>query len=201
MLKNEKKFFEDVTNNIIGVDEVGRGALCGPVVSCSVLLKKEILQFDLVNQINDSKKISEKKRKTLSNFIKKNSTFYFGIASNLEIDEINILQATILSMKRSLKNFCNHKNKTKIDGQKTFHHNNNTFFIKKGDQKSISIASASILAKTFRDKLICNYGNEYPEYDLCSNKGYGTKKHFKAIQHFGITPIHRKSFLRKFLIK
>ena len=199
MLKNEKKFFEDVTNNIIGVDEVGRGALCGPVVSCSVLLKKEILQFDLVNQINDSKKISEKKRKTLSNFIKKYSTFYFGIASNLEIDEINILQATILSMKRSLKNFCNHKNKTKIDGQKTFHHNNNTFFIKKGDQKSISIASASILAKTFRDKLICNYGNEYPEYDLCSNKGYGTKKHFKAIEHYGITPIHRKSFLRKFL--
>lgn len=199
MLKNEKKIFEDVTNNIIGVDEVGRGALCGPVVSCSVLLKKEILQFDLVNQINDSKKISEKKRKTLSNFIKKNSTFYFGIASNLEIDEINILQATILSMKRSLKNFCNHKNKTKIDGQKTFHHNNNTFFIKKGDQKSISIASASILAKTFRDKLICNYGNEYPEYDLCSNKGYGTKKHFKAIKHFGITPIHRKSFLRNFL--
>ena len=201
MLKNEKKFFEDVTNNIIGVDEVGRGALCGPVVSCSVLLKKEILQFDLVNQINDSKKISEKKRKALSNFIKKYSTFYFGIASNLEIDEINILQATILSMKRSLKKFCNHKNKTKIDGQKTFHHNNNTFFIKKGDQKSISIASASILAKTFRDKLICNYGNEYPEYDLCSNKGYGTKKHFKAIKHFGITPIHRKSFLRKFLIK
>ena len=201
MLKNEKKFFEDVTNNIIGVDEVGRGALCGPVVSCSVLLKKEILQFDLANQINDSKKISEKKRKTLSNFIKKYSTFYFGIASNLEIDEINILQATILSMKRSLKNFCNHKNKTKIDGQKTFHHSNNTFFIKKGDQKSISIASASILAKTFRDKLICNYGNEYPEYDLCSNKGYGTKKHFKAIKHFGITPIHRKSFLRKFLIK
>lgn len=201
MLKNEKKFFEDVTNNIIGVDEVGRGALCGPVVSCSVLLKKEILQFDLVNQINDSKKISEKKRKTLSNFIQKYSTFYFGIASNLEIDEINILQATILSMKRSLKNFCNHKNKTKIDGQKTFHHSNNTFFIKKGDQKSISIASASILAKTFRDKLICNYGNEYPEYDLCSNKGYGTKKHFKAIKHFGITPIHRKSFLRKFLIK
>ena len=199
LLKNEKKFFEDVTNNIIGVDEVGRGALCGPVVSCSVLLKKEILQFDLVNQINNSKKISEKKRKTLSNFIKKNSTFYFGIASNLEIDEINILQATILSMKRSLKNFCNHKNKTKIDGQKTFHHNNNTFFIKKGDQKSISIASASILAKTFRDKLICNYGNEYPEYDLCSNKGYGTKKHFKAIKHFGITPIHRKSFLRNFL--
>lgn len=199
LLKNEKKIFEDVTNNIIGVDEVGRGALCGPVVSCSVLLKKEILQFDLVNQINDSKKISEKKRKTLSNFIKKNSTFYFGIASNLEIDEINILQATILSMKRSLKNFCNHKNKTKIDGQKTFHHNNNTFFIKKGDQKSISIASASILAKTFRDKLICNYGNEYPEYDLCSNKGYGTKKHFKAIKHFGITPIHRKSFLRNLL--
>ena len=199
LLKNEKKFFEDVTNNIIGVDEVGRGALCGPVVSCSVLLKKEILQFDLVNQINDSKKISEKKRKTLSNFIKKYSTFYFGIASNLEIDEINILQATILSMKRSLKNFYNHKNKIKIDGQKIFHHNDNTFFIKKGDQKSISIASASILAKTFRDKLICNYEKEFPEYDLCSNKGYGTKKHFKAIEHYGITPIHRKSFLRKFL--
>ena len=199
LFKNKKKFFEDVANNIIGVDEVGRGALCGPVVSCSVILKKEILQFDLVNQINDSKLISEKKRKILSNFIKEYSIFHFGIVSNSEIDNINILQATILSMKRSLKSFCNHKNKIKIDGQKIFHHNNNTFFVKKGDQKSISIASASILAKTFRDKLICNYEKEFPEYDLCSNKGYGTKKHFKAIEHYGITPIHRKSFLRKFL--
>ena len=157
LFKNKKKFFEDVANNIIGVDEVGRGALCGPVVSCSVILKKEILQFDLVNQINDSKLISEKKRKILSNFIKEYSIFHFGIVSNSEIDNINILQATILSMKRSLKSFCNHKNKIKIDGQKIFHHNDNTFFIKKGDQKSISIASASILAKTFRKKLICNY--------------------------------------------
>ena len=153
MLKNEKKFFEDVTNNIIGVDEVGRGALCGPVVSCSVLLKKEILQFDLVNQINDSKKISEKKRKTLSNFIKKYSTFYFGIASNLEIDEINILQATILSMKRSLKNFCNHKNKTKIDGQKTFHHSNNTFFIKKGRPKIYFNSVGFYLSKNFQRQI------------------------------------------------
>ena len=201
LLINKKIFFEDIKNNIIGVDEVGRGALCGPVVSCSVLLKKEILQFDLVNQIDDSKKISEKKRIILSNFIKKYSNFHFGIASNLEIDEINILKATILSMKRSLKNFCNHKNEIKIDGQKIFHHNDNTFFIKKGDQKSISIASASILAKTFRDKLICNYEKEFPEYDLCSNKGYGTKKHFKAIKHYGLTPIHRKSFLRKFFIQ
>jgi len=201
LLINKKIFFEDIKNNIIGVDEVGRGALCGPVVSCSVLLKKEILKFDLVNQIDDSKKISEKKRIILSNFIKKYSNFHFGIASNLEIDEINILKATILSMKRSLKNFCNHKNEIKIDGQKIFHHNDNTFFIKKGDQKSISIASASILAKTFRDKLICNYEKEFPEYDLCSNKGYGTKKHFKAIKHYGLTPIHRKSFLRKFFIQ
>jgi len=199
LLINKKKFFEDVTNNTIGVDEVGRGALCGPVVSCSVLLKKDILQFDLSNEINDSKKISEKKRKILSNFIKQYSTFHFGISSNLEIDDVNILQATILSMKRSLKNFYNYKNKIKIDGKKIFHHNDNTFFVKKGDQKSISIASASILAKTFRDKLVCNFGKEYPEYDLCSNKGYGTKKHFKAIEYYGITPIHRKSFLRKFV--
>ena len=201
LLINKKIFFEDIKNNIIGVDEVGRGALCGPVVSCSVLLKKEILQFDLVNQIDDSKKISEKKRIILSNFIKKYSNFHFGIASNLEIDEINILKATILSMKRSLKNFCNHKNEIKIDGQKTFHYSNKTSFIKKGDQKSIAIASASILAKTFRDKLICSYDKQYPEYGLCSNKGYGTQKHFKAIKHYGLTPIHRKSFLRKFFIQ
>ena len=196
-VKNQKTFFNDINNLIIGVDEVGRGALCGPVVSCSVLLKKEIIFNELVYKIDDSKKLSEKKREILSIFIKKNSIYSFGFASNEEIDQINILNATILSMKRALKKFNGFKNKIKIDGQKIFDYNDKTLFVKKGDSESVSIASASILAKTFRDNLMCKYAKSYPYYNWVKNKGYGTKEHFKAIKKFGLTSLHRKSFLSK----
>ena len=149
------------------------GALCGPVVSCSVLLKKEILLDELVNQIDDSKKLSEKKRVNLSIFIKKNSFYSFGLANNKEIDEVNILNATILSMKRALEKFNGYTNTVKIDGQKIFNYNEKTFFIKKGDSKSISIASASILAKTFRDKLIVTTQNNFQHTIGTGTKGMG----------------------------
>ena len=188
---------DDINNQVIGIDEVGRGALCGPVVSCSVLLDKSILKYPLVNEINDSKKINETKRKVLSDFIKKFSIFSFGIADNQEIDKINILKATILSMNRSFHKFKDYENIIKIDGQKTFELNENTFFIIKGDQKSVSIAAASILAKNYRDSLMKKMSKTFPEYEWEKNKGYGTKSHTNAIKKFGITPLHRESFLKK----
>ena len=186
---------DDIKNQVIGIDEVGRGAFCGPVVSCSVLLEKAILKNNLVFQITDSKKLSNKKRIILSKFIKEYSSFSIGIANNIEIDEMNILRATNLSMIRSYDKFKNTENLIKIDGLKTFSLNEKTTFIKNGDQKSISIAAASIIAKTWRDRLMTLYSKIYPMYGWERNKGYGTHEHRNAIKKFGLTKIHRKSFL------
>ncbi len=194
---NRRDFFEDISKNVIGIDEVGRGALSGPVVSCSVLLDKSILEHQLVQEINDSKKINETKRKLLSDFIKKFSTYSFGLVDNQEIDKINILKATVLSMKKSFTKFENYLNIVKIDGQRTFELNKNTFFVIKGDQKSASIAAASILAKNHRDSLMKKMGLDYPKYRWEKNKGYGTIDHINAIRKNGVTPFHRKSFLKK----
>ena len=187
---------DDIKNQVIGIDEVGRGAFCGPVVSCSVLLEKQILNNNLVYQITDSKKLCNKKRITLSRFIKENSSYSIGIASNIEIDEMNILRATNLSMIRAYDKFKKTENLIKIDGLKTFSLNEKTTFIKNGDQKSISIAAASIIAKTWRDRLMILYSKIYPLYGWERNKGYGTNEHRNAIKKFGLTKIHRKSFLR-----
>ena len=116
----KKKFFKDINDEIIGIDEVGRGALCGPVVSCAVLLDKTIISDNLFLEINDSKKLSETKRNVIASFIKKNSKFSFGLATHKEIDSINILKATNLSMKRAFNYFKNFPNRIKIDGTKTF---------------------------------------------------------------------------------
>ncbi len=196
-VKNQNFFCYDIHDCVIGVDEVGRGALCGPVVSCSVLLKKEILENDLVHEIDDSKRLSPKKREILTVLIKKHSIYSFGLANNKEIDQFNILNATIESMKRALKKFDGYNNTIKIDGQKIFDYNEKTFFIKKGDSSSISIASASILAKTYRDNLMNEYSKDYPVYKWNKNKGYGTQEHFAAIKKFGLTSLHRKTFLQK----
>ena len=186
---------DDIKKKVIGIDEVGRGAFCGPVVSCSVLLSQEILDDQLVLEINDSKKIGKKKRLILSKFIRDNSIYSIGTASSSEIDEMNILQASNLSMIRSYQRFKNTNYEVKIDGLPTFILNNNTTFIKNGDQKSVSIAAASIIAKTWRDKLMNYYSKVYPVYGWDKNKGYGTAEHRKAIKKYGITKIHRKSFL------
>ncbi|MEE2694936.1 MAG: ribonuclease HII [Pseudomonadota bacterium] len=196
LIKSKNYFFEDITNEVIGIDEVGRGSLCGPVVSCSILLSKKIFKHDLICEINDSKKINEKKRKIIATFIKKNSLYSIGKASNREIDKINILQATNLSMMRSYERFRGTNNLVKIDGLQTFHLNERTTFIKKGDQKSVSIAAASIIAKTWRDQLMESYSKIYPLYGWEKNKGYGTKEHIEAIKKHGLTDIHRRSFLK-----
>ena len=190
-----KLLLDDIKNQVIGIDEVGRGAFCGPVVSCSVLLEKKILNNNLVHQITDSKKLSLKKRIILSKFIKEYSSYSIGVANNIEIDEMNILRATNLSMIRSYDKFKKTENLIKIDGLKTFSLNEKTTFIKNGDQKSISIAAASIIAKTWRDRLMTLYSKIYPMYGWERNKGYGTHEHRNAIKKFGLTKIHRKSFL------
>ena len=190
-----KLLLDDIKNQVIGIDEVGRGAFCGPVVSCSVLLEKKILNNNLVFQITDSKKLSNKKRIILSKFIKEYSSYSIGVANNIEIDEMNILRATNLSMIRSYDKFKETENLIKIDGLKTFSLNEKTTFIKNGDQKSISIAAASIIAKTWRDRLMTLYSKIYPMYGWERNKGYGTHEHRSAIKKFGLTKIHRKSFL------
>ena len=195
----ENNFFKDIDNKIIGVDEVGRGALVGPVVSCAVLLNKNIKDDALYKEINDSKKLSEKKRLILSEFIEQNSIFSIGIASNIEIDRLNILNATILSMKRALTKLSTSTNTIKIDGPKIFDLNEKTFFVKKGDQKSVTIAAASIIAKCHRDKIIKKLAVLHPLYEWEKNKGYGTKKHVDAIKKFGVSQLHRKSFLSKIL--
>ena len=186
---------DDIKNQVIGIDEVGRGAFCGPVVSCSILLEKKILNNNLVFQITDSKKLSHKKRIILSKFIKEYSSYSIGVANNIEIDEMNILRATNLSMIRAYEKFKKTKNLIKIDGLKTFTLNEKTTFIKNGDQKSICIAAASIIAKTWRDRLMTLYSKIYPMYGWERNKGYGTHEHRSAIKKFGLTKIHRKSFL------
>ena len=190
-----KLLLDDIKNQVIGIDEVGRGAFCGPVVSCSVLLEKKILNNNLVFQITDSKKLNHKKRIILSKFIKEYSSYSIGVANNTEIDEMNILRATNLSMIRSYDKFKKTDNLIKIDGLKTFSLNEKTTFIKNGDRKSISIAAASIIAKTWRDRLMTLYSKIYPMYGWERNKGYGTHEHRNAIKKFGLTKIHRKSFL------
>ena len=194
-----KLLLDDIKNQVIGIDEVGRGAFCGPVVSCSVLLEEKILNNNLVFQITDSKKLSHKKRIILSKFIKEYSSYSIGVANNIEIDEMNILRATNLSMIRSYDKFKKTENLIKIDGLKTFSLNEKTTFIKNGDQKSISIAAASIIAKTWRDRLMTLYSKIYPMYGWERNKGYGTHEHRNAIKKFGLTKIHRKSFLRNLI--
>ena len=194
-----KLLLDDIENQVIGIDEVGRGAFCGPVVSCSVLLDKKILNNNLVFQITDSKKLSNKKRIILSKFIKEYSSYSIGVANNIEIDEMNILRATNLSMIRSYDKFKKTENLIKIDGLKTFSLNEKTTFIKNGDQISISIAAASIIAKTWRDRLMTLYSKIYPMYGWERNKGYGTHEHRSAIKKFGLTKIHRKSFLHNLI--
>ncbi len=194
-----KLLLNDIKNQVIGIDEVGRGAFCGPVVSCSVLLEKKILNNNLVFQITDSKRLSHKNRIILSKFIKVYSSYSIGVANNIEIDEMNILRATNLSMIRSYDKFKKTENSIKIDGLQTFSLNERTTFIKNGDQKSISIAAASIIAKTWRDRLMTLYSKIYPMYGWERNKGYGTHEHRNAIKKFGLTKIHRKSFLRNLI--
>lgn len=179
-----------------GVDEAGRGPLAGPVVASVVVLKKGTK----IPYVNDSKKLSEAKREELFEVIKKEALDYgIGIVDNEEIDEYNILNATYMAMKKALNSLNKKPDYLLLDAVTIPNLDINQFPIIKGDSKSISIASASILAKVTRDRIMYKYDEIYPEYGFKHHKGYGTKEHYEAIQKHGITPIHRKSFLKNVL--
>ena len=175
---------------IAGIDEVGRGPLAGPVIAAAVILDRK----NIPEGINDSKKIPKAKRILLAEKIKENSIYAYGAASEIEIDEINILQASLLAMKRASDRLSGVPKTTLIDGNFKPDIKNNTISIIKGDSKSVSIAAASILAKVYRDEIMLKYSKQFPEYGFQTNSGYGTKEHLSALKNYGITPIHRKSF-------
>ena len=173
---------------LAGVDEVGRGCLAGPVIAAAVILRNNI------PGLKDSKKLSKKKREELSLIIMKNSYFSFGSSSPKEIDEINILQASLLAMKRAILNLSVEPGKILIDGIHKPDLNTDTQTIISGDSYIDEISAASIIAKVYRDNLMMQFDKEYPNFYFSSHMGYGTKMHKAAIKKYGITPIHRKTF-------
>tara|TARA_B100000965_G_C19501448_1_gene717643 strand:- start:142 stop:699 length:558 start_codon:yes stop_codon:yes gene_type:complete len=176
---------------VAGVDEVGRGSLIGPVYAAAVILKKSIN----LKVLKDSKSISKKEREILYDYIKKNSVWAIGKASCKEIDKLNILQASLLAMKRAIKKLKTKPTYVLIDGNKLPRLNGYKLkAIIKGDQKIPSISAASIIAKVSRDKMITNLGKKFKDYKWDQNFGYGTKQHLKAIKNLGITTHHRKTF-------
>tara|TARA_A100001011_G_scaffold100544_1_gene105939 strand:- start:2170 stop:2730 length:561 start_codon:yes stop_codon:yes gene_type:complete len=176
---------------IAGVDEVGRGSLIGPVYAAAVILDKSIN----LKIIKDSKSISKKKREYLFNYIKKNSIWAIGKASRSEIDRLNILNASLLAMKRAILNLRKKPSIVFVDGIKFPKINNYKLeAVIKGDQIVPSISAASIIAKVTRDKIITDLGKKYKSYNWNKNFGYGTKQHLKAIKNLGVTIHHRKTF-------
>jgi ribonuclease HII len=182
--------------NIAGVDEAGRGPLAGPVVSAAVILPKNFSCFG----INDSKKLSEKKRDTFFSVIKEQAvSVAIGIASHHEIDEINILQASLLSMKRAVENLSGPPDFLLpdfllIDGKFTIDMTIDQTALIKGDSRSISIAAASIIAKVTRDNMMKELHGKYPQYNFIQHKGYPTRAHKEAILKYGPCPVHRRTF-------
>jgi len=176
---------------VAGVDEVGRGSLIGPVYAAAVILDKSIDK----KLLKDSKSLTKSKREILSKYIKRNSIWSIGKASVKEIERINILQASLLAMKRAIKKLAKKPNLVLIDGNKLPEIKNYQLrSIIKGDKKIPSISAASIIAKVTRDKMITNLAKKFRGYYWDQNYGYGTKKHLKAIKNLGITREHRKTF-------
>ena len=194
MLAFEKEY--SMYSNICGMDEAGRGPLAGPVVAAAVILPKDARLL----YVNDSKQLSEKKREELYDVIMREAVSVgVGIASPERIDEINILQADYEAMRDAVSQLTPQPdlllNDAVIIPQLTM----KQISIIKGDAKSLSIASASIIAKVTRDRLMYEYDKMYPEYGFASNKGYGSKTHIAAIKEHGACPIHRKTFIKNFI--
>ncbi len=181
---------------VAGIDEAGRGPLAGPVVAAAVILPKDIfLPF-----LNDSKKVTEKRRDVLFDQIKQEAIAYgIGIASNALIDEINILQATYEAMREAISKLSKTPDILLVDAVHIPNISLKQVGIVKGDAKSVNIAAASILAKVTRDRLMLEYDKIYPEYGFASNKGYGTAKHIEALKAYGACDIHRRSFIGNFV--
>ncbi len=184
------EFDRNFSYPLAGVDEVGRGTLAGPVVAAAVILDYN----NIPEGIKDSKKIAKRKREQICKDILSSSITSIGFATSGEIDKINILKASLLAMKRAIEDLKKKPNIVLIDGIYTPEIAIQSKSIIKGDNKSISIAAASIVAKVFRDNLMVEYSKKYPGYLWEKNSGYGTKEHLEAIKKLGVTPIHRTSF-------
>lgn len=192
----ENEYREKGFNIICGVDEAGRGPLAGPVYAAAVILPSDCV----IEGLNDSKKLTEKKREKLFDEIKEKAVAY-GIASadEKEIDEINILNATFLAMKRAIDSLSVKPDLALIDGNQKPHTDIEEVTVIKGDAKSMSIAAASVLAKVSRDRYMLEMAEKYPQYEFARHKGYGTKLHYEKIAEYGVCDIHRRTFLKKIL--
>ena len=193
-LEFEKEALAKGYKSVCGVDEAGRGPLAGPVCAAAVILPEGVI----IEGVNDSKKLSEKKRESLFDVIREQALSYsIAYATVDEIEKINILNATMLAMRRAIDGLDIKADYAMIDGNKIPPIDIDAECIVKGDAKSMSIACASILAKVSRDRLLYKYAEEYPMYGFDKHKGYGTKVHREAILKYGPCPYHRKSFLKK----
>lgn len=196
-LQYERQYLASGVKYIVGVDEVGRGPLAGPVVAAAVVLPLD--EGHIVAGVDDSKKLTAKKREALAREIRERALFYEICRVEPEvIDEINILQATRLCMKRAIEKIPFNTGMVLVDGNMTLDISLPQRSIVHGDGLSYSIGAASILAKVYRDKLMEEYAGQYPVYAFERNKGYGTAAHIAAIKEYGLCPIHRRTFTTKF---
>jgi ribonuclease HII len=195
MWKIEQTHFDRGVKIICGVDEAGRGPLAGPVCAAAVILPPNAE----IPGLNDSKKLSDKKRRELYPIIKEQALAYgIAFADHNEIDEINILQATYLAMERAINQLSVKPELALIDGNRAKDFGIPVETVVHGDSLSASIAAASVLAKVTRDDYMLKMAEEYPGYDFEIHKGYGTKAHYAALTNLGASPIHRMTFLKKF---
>ena len=195
MWEIEDSFYSEEIQVICGVDEAGRGPLAGPVCAAAVILPKHAQ----LPGLTDSKKLTDKKRRELFPLIQEQAIAYgIGFASEQEIDEINILQATFLAMQRALDQLTVRPDLALIDGNREKDFGLPVKTVVKGDSLSANIAAASILAKVTRDDLMVEMATKYPQYGFEIHKGYGTKAHYAALREFDASPIHRMTFLKKF---
>ena len=195
MWEIENEYFGKGIRLICGVDEAGRGPLAGPVCAAAVILPPNLE----IPGLNDSKKLTDKRRRELFPVIKEQAVAYgIGLATHEEIDEINILQATFLAMERAIAQLSVKPELALIDGNREKDFGIPVKTVIKGDSLSANIAAASILAKVTRDEIMEGYAVDYPQYGFEIHKGYGTKAHYQALTDHGASPIHRMTFLKKF---
>ena len=195
MWEIENEHYSDTVSVICGVDEAGRGPLAGPVCAAAVILPRD----HQIPGLTDSKKLSDKRRRELFPLIQEQAIAYgIGWASEQKIDEINILQATFLAMNRALAQLGTQADLALVDGNRDPGFLIPVKTVVKGDSLSANIAAASVLAKVSRDDVMLELAREYPQYGFEVHKGYGTRAHYAALTEFGPSPIHRKTFLKKF---
>lgn len=192
----DKKYLNSKVKYLAGVDEAGRGPLAGPVVAAAVIFNRNTF----IKDVNDSKQLTESKREELFNkIISKALAYSVSIIEHYVIDEINILNASLLAMKKAVDDLLIKPDLILVDGNRAFHSEIPVLPIVKGDSLSFSIAAASILAKVTRDRLMKKFAIDFPVYQWEQNKGYPTKQHSEIIKRYGPSPLHRKSFLKKIL--